>query len=369
MIILTFCNKNPPTEPLEITVHEQLFPLTLRKEREKMIDTFYFISFVQLHDLNNFIIHYFDKSTNMHEFIRMDSSLEIEGKYSLARGQGPREIGKIFFFGGTADEIFIYDGVNLRVMFCDKEFKNCKLTRKALHKDDYISGFGYSPDTGYFLMAEQFFSTSSKKFNAVFFLRDVKHGNGEDLPLHCIYYNKIERDLNGNTHIWIGMPFDAILIRNFAFIINLKDYTIFKYDLKGRLIKSIKVLFTGQNYSKSQMAEFKAAWGDNNSKMRAVMYPRELWPACWIQPLGKGFVVARRKDHMPSNGSLLDADYFDLDLNFLGKISFPAFADWNHPNYSWMAKSRDIFYNGRKLYIIRQADDKEVCIIEEWSLN
>ncbi len=162
---------------------------------------------------------------------------------------------------------------------------------------------------------------------------------------------------------------DAFLIDNFTFIINLKDYTIFKYDLKGRLVKSIKVRFNGQNYSKSQITKFKAAWGENKPQNRVIMYPGELWPACWMLRIGKGFAVARRKDYRPSGEQWIKADYFDLDLNFLGKISLPAFTNWNHPNYSWMYKSSDVFYNGEKLFIIRQDEDNEECILEEWSLN
>lgn len=350
-------------------MHDKPFALTLTKQKEKKIDTIYLTSFVQLEDLNHLMISYFDKQANMHEFIRMDSYLKIEGKFVLAKGQGPNEIGKEYFVGGTGDEIFIYDGVNRRVMFCDHEFKNCESTRKALHKEDYIGGFGYSPDTGYFLMAEQFVPTPPKKSFAGFFLRDVKKGHGAEPFFHRIEYKKIERDLNGKVMVLVGAPLDALLIGNFVFIINLKDYTIFKYDLKSRLIKSIKVRFNDQNYSKSQMDEFKAAWGENTPQMRIIMYPRELWPACWMLRLGKGFAVARRKDYWPSSEQWIKADYFDLDLNYLGKIRLPSFSYWNHPNYSWMAKSRDVFYNGEKLFVLRQDEEREECILEEWSLN
>lgn len=368
-ITWTFCNKKPSPKSTEITVHDKPFPLTLKKEKEKKIDTIYLTCFVQLDDLNHLMISYFNKQSNMHEFIRMDPSLKVEGKYALRKGQGPNEIGKRYFFGGTGDEIFIYDGVNRRVMFFDQEFKNCESKRKALHKDEYIGGFGYSPDTGYFLMAEQFSPTPPKKSYAGFFLKNVKHGHGDEALFHRIEYKKIERDLNGKIMVLVGAPLDALLIGNFAFIINLKDYNIFKYDLEGRLVKSIKVSFNSQNYSKSQMAEFKAVWGENKPQNKVIMYPRVLWPACWMLRIGKGFAVARRKDYWPSKEKWINADYFDLGLNYLGKIRLPAFSYWNHPNYSWMAKSRDVFYNGEKLFVLRQDEDKEGCILEKWSLN
>lgn len=368
-ITLTFCNKKPLSKSTEITAHDKPFPVTLRKGREKKIDTVYLIGFVQLEDANRLMVSYFAKNENLYRYILMDSHLNVESEFTLARGQGPLEIGQESFAGGTVDVLFIYDGLNRRVMFCGKNFKNCRLTRKALHKEDYTGGFGYSPDTGVFLMAEQFMPGPPKTSYNAFFLRDVKHGTGGERPFHRIHYKKIERDLNGKTAVWVGSPLDAVLIGNFAYIINLKDYTVFKYDLKGRLIKSIRVRFPAQTYSKSQMAEFKAAWGENKPNLRAINYPRELWPACWLLKIGKGLAVARRKDHRPSSEKWITADYFDLDLNYLGKIRLPAFTDWNHPNYSRMAKSRDIFCNGEKLYILRQGEGYETCTLEEWNLD
>lgn len=369
MITLTSCNSNHLPEPPEIKVGDDFFPLSVKKEREKRLDVEGRPLFTWIEDVRHIMLYYFNKRNDSYEFIRLDPELNESGKYALKKGQGPRELLKVYFVGGTLKEIFIYDGLGRRLMFCDKEFKNCKLTGKTLHSLEFIGGFGYSQNSGYLLLADEIVQNPSGNATARFYLRDIKNGTGQEPPFHQINYKCVERDANGNSIFWTGRPHHARLIDDFAFIINLKSYTLYKYNLNGRLIKSIKIHFSGKTFSKSQNDKIMAARGENNPFMAGTRYPGELWPACWILQVGKGLAVGRREDYKPNSDKWITADFFDLELNFLGKVRLPAFKNCNHPLFSTRSIDRLVATRGEKMWILKETIDTEEIFLEEWSLK
>ncbi len=79
--------------------------------------------------------------------------------------------------------------------------------------------------------------------------------------------------------------------------------------------------------------------------------PEYVAPANWILELGEGIAVGRMEDYNPERKEWIDADYFDKDLNFLGKIKLPWFYWWNFPGEF---RADFLFYsNGNKLYFIQ----------------
>lgn len=366
---MNFCNSNQSPEPVEIKTGDHLFPLSVKKEREKKIDAAGIPGFTWVEDADYKMLSYFNKENDSYDFILLNPDLKVSGKYTLKRGQGPRELLKPYFVGGTSDEVFIYDGAARRLMFLDREFKNCKLTGKALHSAEFIGAFGYSPNPGYLLLADEFVKNPSGNATARYYLRDIKNGSGKEPPFHQMHYKCVERDAKGNRIIWGGRPHHARLMDNFAFVIDLENYTLYKYNLNGRLIKSVNIQFRGKTFSKSQNNKAMAARGESTDLLGGARYPEKLWPACWILHIGKGLAVGRRDDYMPSTAPWITADFFDPDLNFLGKIRLPAFADWNHPLFSNWLIERSIFSRGEKLWIIRENADTEEIFLEEWSLT
>ncbi|MCU0288177.1 MAG: hypothetical protein MUF15_17500 [Acidobacteria bacterium] len=353
---------------MEIKTNDQLFSLTVKKVQEKKIDAEGIPGFTWVEDPQHKMLYYFNKPGDSYDFILINPNLNVTRKYTLKRGQGPKELLKPYFIGGTLDEVFIYDGTARRLMILDREFKNCNLTKKTLHSVEFIGAFGYSPKTGFLLLADEFIQNSTGNATARFYLRNIKNG-GKESPFYQVKYKCAERDENGKLKVWGGRPHHARLIDNFVFIINLANYTIYKYDLNGQLIKAIKIQFIAKTFSKSQNEETKAAWGENNRYMTDTLYPDILWPACWILPIGKGLAVGRRDDYIPSKSQWITADFFDLDLNFLGKIRLPAFANWNHPLFSNWLIERSIFSSKEKLWIIREHSDIEEIFLEEWGLT
>ena len=112
-----------------------------------------------------------------------------------------------------------------------------------------------------------------------------------------------------------------------------------------------------------------AAWNDYVSPSHTYYYPLELWPACWILQVDKGVAVGRRESYLPSPEKWITADYFDLDLNFLGKIRLPAFRWWNHPSDATWIINKFVFTRGNNMWLSSHDEDTEEVSIEEWSFT
>jgi hypothetical protein len=354
-------------ETTEIKIGDFVYPLSVKKVKKKVLDTDYIQVFTWVADDNYMMLESFNKGEDAYEFRLLDSELNESGKYVLKRGQGPRELLKPYFVCGTLEEIFIYDGGGQRILRCDKEFKDCKITRMSIHGDDFWGSFGYSWKSGYCLTCNDEIERPTGNAVNNYFLRDTRHVTGKETPFHKETYKYMERHAGGGKTFWRGKPHHARLIDNFAFIINLKSYTIYKYDLNGRLIKSVKIHFKGKTFAKENTKKIVAAWGDYVSSSSApYQYPQELWPACWILHVGKGLAVGRRENYMPGSEKWITADYFDLELNFLGKIRLPVFKWWNHPSTATWVIDRFVFTRGDKLWISMDDDDTEEVFLEEW---
>jgi hypothetical protein len=336
--------------------------------KKKVLNADYMQVFTWMADDNYMLLYSFNKGDKSYEFRLLDSELNEAGKYVLKRGQGPREVMKPIVVCGTLEEIFIYDGMARRILRCDKEFKECKITRMSMHGDDSWGTFGYSRDSGYLLITDKDLERPSGSAIVRYYLRDTRHPTGKEPSFHQFSHKHMERHANGRITFWRGWFHHARLIDNFAFIINLKSYTIYKYDLNGRLIKSVKIPFKGKTFPESNTKKIITAWDEYRSRHR-IRYPDELWPACWMLQVGKGLAVGRRDSYMPGPEKWITADYFDLDLNFLGKIRLPAFEYWNHPTSCTWVTDRFVFTRGDKLWFIKRDDDTEEVSIEEWSFT
>ena len=137
-------------------------------------------------------------------------------------------------------------------------------------------------------------------------------------------------------------------------------------DIRGKLIKNIKVKFKGNSFTENEREKWIESFYGLKYRDR-FDYPEELWPACWIMPLGKGIAVGRRKDYNTNRNEPIIADYFDKDLNFIGKIKLPYFKYWNDPNVG--QQFTDILFNCRgdiiyRIKIEAKEDEEEYSLIK-----
>ncbi len=342
------------------------YPLELKKTKVKVIKTNGSVTFTYFSSPGHILLRNLNKEDNQYEFINFDTDLNRLKKYIVARGQGPREFLKERILGGNNNEIFVHDEMQRRLMFWDREFKNCVMFKKQLFSESQYDSYGYAADTGHYLAAEEWLRQPPKKAIIRLWLIKLKKNqpaNGdieaEKKLLHEIHYKSVERKPNGKLLIWSSTPVHAQMIGNAVFILNIEDYTIFKYDFEGRLLKSVKVKFPEKIYSLSENRDAMTAWGISANLNPTSRFPDKLCPPCWLLPLGNGFAVGRRESHMPSSAKFTTADYFDLELQYLGKIRVPTFKYWDNPGYADRAVNFATHFQDQALFVIRAKEEDE----------
>ena len=88
--------------------------------------------------------------------------------------------------------------------------------------------------------------------------------------------------------------------------------------------------------------------------------PGYLIPTSWMIPLGKGFAVIRRHNFEQDKDGEIEADYFDYDLNMIGKIKMPYFFQYNSFRFPGFGYYNS--YANNYLYTIEDTD-------ENWKLK
>ncbi len=375
-ITLTFCNRSapkpseasgaPPMMEVDPDANATAYPLEFKKTKVKIIKTAGTAIFTYFSSPGHILLRILNKEDDQYEIINFDTGFNRLKKHIIARGPGPREILKPSIIGGNNTEIFIHDRSQRRLMFWDREFKNCVMFKKQLFSQASYDYYGYAADTGHYLAAEKCVLQPPKRSIIKLWLIKLKQkqpANGDieikKKLLHQIHYKAIERNPNGKLLMWSNTPIHARIIGNAVFVLSIEDYTIFKYDFEGRLLKSVKVKFPEKRYSISENRKAMDAWGVSEHLKDKVRYTEKRWSACWLLPLGKGFAVGRRESHMPSSAKWVTADYFGFELQYLGKIRVPAFKNWDNPGYSNRAVNFATHFQDQALFVIRAKEEDE----------
>jgi hypothetical protein len=155
------------------------------------------------------------------------------------------------------------------------------------------------------------------------------------------------------------------------YLLNKDDYVITIRDTRGQMEKQVRIdvekIPTPRDMEDKWLKEHKAI---NKYLARIKLKLSDyIRPCAWMIPLEKGFVVIRQKGYSPSCQGLVDADYFDFDLNMLGKVKFPCFTETFHMRrhiFLQYARAADGF-----LYLVNtvEREDDEVIALEKWKIS
>ena len=90
-----------------------------------------------------------------------------------------------------------------------------------------------------------------------------------------------------------------------------------------------------------------------------VNYDEQLWPACWLLSLGEGGIAVGRCSHYDTERKEdITADYFDRDLNLLGKIKIPYFKRWNEPGQGQLDADWRFMFRGDRLFTLEERNEE-----------
>jgi len=373
MITLNFCSKNEQALPQEeITPNDHPYPIVFSMEKTIELDVIYRgrMFFQSNIDIPGYIYCGFLNASNDLEIWQLNEDLQIKSKYKVKYGQGPGEALNLRFIGVDKQEIIGYDLLSKRLLFWDRDFSKCRMKKEIIWPSEkYSNSISYSPISGSVMALEKKINGGDLfKANLELTLRKLIDKD-KSICIHKIDKWKFsEMRADGKLHFWLSIPLHSIIYKDYIFVINLKDYYLYKYTLKGKLLRSIGVTFPRKTFNSTQLKKsIKAELPQYNRDYSQLHLPETLWPACWILPLGDGIAVGRRGNYGPSDIKWINCDYFDMNLQYRGRIKIPAFENWYGGFSSQSSVKYHILSRSNNLYIINNDEATEKEIITKWT--
>ncbi|MCK4764977.1 MAG: hypothetical protein KAW12_22450 [Candidatus Aminicenantes bacterium] len=264
--------------------------------------------------------------------------------------------------GGEEDNIVFYDLEKQTYYLFDGDMKMNKKLETKRYGPFIQNGGGYHPGTKKILGTFAFFvNVNVIEFKT--FTRKI----GEK-KLHNEVICRLKKWVKSSKQQWIiGYPFHTKIIDDYIYMLRTDEYRLSKMDLEGKVIKEIKVTnIDKKSFSNSTRSE----WIRQSLLKDPVrfIFPGELWSACWLLDLGDGIAVGRRKNYKPTDVEWIEADYFDKNLNYLGKIEVPGFSHWNDPALGQERLDFLFHFQNDKLFMIdiRETEEGEDFWLTRW---
>ena len=359
LLISSSCKKQHVTE--EIQIKDVPFPLKLVKEKETRIDAPGYPGFVPLTNSDHFMIRLEYKDT---AFLTYDPGLNLVKEGVIKYGEGPLECLMPVAMGGDEDNLIITDIVAMKYYIYDRDFK----TRRditAKRRGWIPHGVNFSPAHNVILSC--YHDCYSNRYFAEYYvyLRKLAGNRLDDTEIFKIK----DRSYTDGLLCILSRPVHFRMIDDYIYILKKADYRVMKMDINGNVLKEIGV--TGLKkirFSKRERGEWVEALG-HRLKKEEFTFPEYLWHANFIMKLADGIAVGRIEDYNPQKREWIDADYFDKDLNFLGKIKLPWFPASHDPGQL----ESDLFFlsKGDKLYFIdtRENGPDEEYWLTRWKIE
>ncbi len=352
-----------------IQIKNTPYPLKLVKEKERILDGDIAGQplFAKLKTPNAVFVEYQSKEKNA-ILVRYNLDLELVDQQTLRYGEGPNECLIPVILGGDENNIIVFDNMKKKYFSFDRNFK-CKnqFSESIFTAPSWIPhGVNYSQQRKAFLvcLARLIPSKTSFAWEYSLCLNQIA---GTKLKSNVLFKTTGPNRYQPRKQDMFAHPFHFGLIDNSVFILDVASYRLLKMDLDGKIIMNVKVTnIPKKDFSTQQRGEWIEQMGMNKKNFT---FPPALWPACWVMELGKGIAVGRRYDYSQEKRRYIEADYFDKELNFLGKINVPWFPQWNVPGQF----NSDVFFQniGRNVFIIeyRETETDEEYWLTRWRLD
>jgi hypothetical protein len=355
LIISTACKQNHSIDRIEIS--DKPFPLTLIKEKETKIDALGYPALFSLKNSGNIIVRMELKDT---DFLTYDQNLELLSRHTIKYGEGPNECLLPIAVGADENHIIIFDVVTKKYYLYDADLRSRK-NLEAQSVGWIPHGFNYSYKYNTVLSCVMPFNPSLGKMQEYrVFLRKFA---ADRMTYNEIFTTKTLGYLE-NYVLICARPIHFKIIDDHVYILKKEEYGIIKMDIEGKVLKEIQVTGLGsRQFSSRDRGDWIEAVGLKLNRAEFTL-PENLWHANGILELAGGIAVIRITDYNPAGREMIDADYFDYDLNSLGKIKLPWFPMYNYPGQ--LTSDLFFFSKGNILYFI---DTRETGSDEEYWLT
>ncbi len=353
-----------------ISIKNISYSLRLIKEKETPIDLTIsghpVFTKLESNGGKQLFVHLLDQNKNF-ILLKYNTDLELQEKHTIRHGLGPDECLSPKILGGDENNIITMDIRSKRFFVLDRNLA-CK--KRILNNTGVVfswipHGANYSRRENAFLicMANLEMKHTGATWHYHLYLKKIEDQKIVDKELFNIISPHSYRS---NKPVVAAHPFHFALISNYVYILKPDQYGIIKMTLQGKIEKEITIdNIDKRAFSKTEYREWIEK---SNLKWPRFTFPERLYPACWLMKLGKGIAVARRQDYNPEMKGKIEADYFDTQLNFLGKVYLPSFPGWNFP--AGFAADQYFYSIGDTLYFIEtiETETDELYRLSRWRI-
>jgi len=365
LVFSIHCNRDETEDINEIVLNPKDESVDVEFTKEKSVP-FTGINYGRLFFYNegsngNFYIYAYgyDSETEKKEIVKKyDSDLNVISQKEFPFGQGPGDVGTGTTFCQVGDYIYGPDNTTRKVNIFDKNFNFIRFVKMT---DPFIST-NFTKDGNYFFGFDT--NWDPPKGYTYYLVRSTFPGLKKQ-RIHRIgtfwLWNKQKRVIVGIQ------PENCFFIKNEKlYYLNSADYRIIMFDMKGNKLKQVRMDVEKQKVPKEKRKE----WLLEQTSVRGVQrweLTDIIQPVSWAIPLEKGFAVVKRKDYTTGCRGLAAADYFDYELNLLGKTEVPCFYQ------IFILRSLrfpgSVKYHEGYLYLIYEDEEKEEFYLEKWKVE
>lgn len=295
---------------------------------------------------------------------KYDLNLKEIEEFEIPYGQGPDECLSMIILGGNEEKILIFDNSAQKYYLYNGDFSSRSKIESRLLGSFVNHGYNYFPSIKTAVVAFWEKTAHSRADYDVYTLKVA----GKKIENRVIFKGHFEGFKRNGLLNW-GEPYDFKVIGDYIYLLELDKYRFLKMDLTGKIIQTVSVKnWPHKRFSRRQLEK----WVQEAGFDRRLTFPEKLWPACWMIRIKDGFAVGRRENYdTMKEGDWIDADYFDLDLDYRGKIKVPWVNRWRDPRLGQEAVESKFFFRRNHLFIIetREAGDDEDYFLIKWEIK
>ena len=306
------------------------------------------------------------KEKNKHLLYLYDMNLEKVYEKTFPSGLGPGDLLGAPVFISAGEQIYVSDHTQQRVNIFDRNFNFIKFVKCNF----YASSARFSPDGKYFIYCRW----SPGKYGPTSFF-SVYLATFPDLEEKLIHsFPEFHHYLEEKKELFLGMGGIHYFLRNDKiYLLNKDNYLLTMRNTSGKIEKQVQVAVEKISISKAMEEQWLKEHMIANPSLKGLKvklkFPDYVQPCAWMVPLEKGFVVIRRQGYGVSCQGLVEADYFDYDLNLLGKTEFPCFNEiYTLRGYFFL---RSCAEKDGILYLVNtiEKDNGEFIVLEKWKIS
>jgi hypothetical protein len=289
--------------------------------------------------------------------------MELKEKFFIDQGVGPGEARNPRIYGGGERFIIVWDAPAQKYIKFDPNFKLLDEIRLPEGLGTFLySGSRYVNEHDFVLDGfQQFVTFPSEAIVRIFALSFTENKKIEKTKLFELPQKFFS---NKNNRYIIARPIHFGYFFGHIYILDKRIYRLIKMDIQGNILKDLKIPFKSKSFSKPDRIKWikKSFPGDRFAESK-FDFPEKLYPACWLMQVGEGIAVGRCDSYDPDIKKTVPADYFDGDLNYLGRVTLPYFHFWNHPSTGQTIADINFYSKDGKLYFFETHDGDEYRII------